>query len=93
MIDKSSSCTLRTEIRQVLLNVWDPVGIRDEPNSQNEYDSYIGRISDLLQNHATEAEVMDYLLWAVRENMGFDAATHEHMRTTATALRKIEIPS
>lgn len=28
-------------VREILLHEWDPVGIKNEPNAQDEYDSYI----------------------------------------------------
>ena len=90
MFDKTQSRSLRTKIRRVLLDVWDPIGIKDEPNAQDEYDGYIGSIYDLVLKQATESEMIDYLLWAARDNMGLDA-TREDMRETASALCKIEI--
>ena len=35
MIDKYESRRIRAEIRQVLLTVWDPIGVADEPNAQD----------------------------------------------------------
>jgi len=40
MIDKYESRRIRVAIRNVLLGVWDPIGIKDEPNAQDEYDGY-----------------------------------------------------
>ena len=48
MIDKYESRRIRTEIRRVLMTVWDPIGVRDEPNAQDEYDSYLGGVFGLL---------------------------------------------
>ena len=45
MIDKATSRRIRAKIRHVLLEVWDPIGIKDEPNAQDEYDAYMGRSS------------------------------------------------
>jgi len=91
MIDKYQSRFIRVKVRKVLLNTWDPIGINDEPNAQNEYDNYIGPIFDLLVSNASDAALIDYLYWAVHENMGFDAASKEDMLDTVSALRKIDI--
>jgi hypothetical protein len=40
----------------VFLDVRDPIGIRDEPNAQTEYDGYIGPIFDLLSSGATDVQ-------------------------------------
>lgn len=91
MIEKYESRRIRVAIRHVLLNTWDPVGIRDEPNAQDEYDSYVGRLYELLVNNASDAELTDYLYWVVHELMGLDGATRLDMATTVEALRKIPL--
>lgn len=79
-------------MRGVLLNTWDPIGINDEPNAQNEYDGYIGELYDLLVSGAPDSALLDYLYWAVYENMGLDASSREDMQETVDALRKIDFP-
>jgi hypothetical protein len=70
MIDKSHSRAIRLQIRGILLDIWDPIGIKDEPNAQNEYDGYIGSIYDLLVSKASDDSLIDYLHWAVHDSMG-----------------------
>jgi hypothetical protein len=36
MLDKATSRRVRAQIRHALLNVWDPIGIKEEPNAQDE---------------------------------------------------------
>jgi hypothetical protein len=60
-IDKTDSRRIRVEIRHVLLNIWDPIGVSNEPNARDEYDGYIGQIHDLLVGKATQSELVDYL--------------------------------
>lgn len=90
-IDKPESRRIRALIHQVLLEVWDPIGIKDEPNAQNEYDGYIGKVYDLLVCHADDSQLIDYLYWATHDNMGFDAATKSDMKDTVEALKKIPL--
>ena len=78
-------------MRHVLLEVWDPIGIKDEPNAQNEYDGYIGKLYDLLVSHADDSQLIDYLYWAVHDNMGLDAASRTDMQNTVAALKKIPL--
>jgi len=52
---------LLVEIRRVLLNVWDPIGIRDEENAKDEYDSYIGDVFRLLVSGASDEAMQDHL--------------------------------
>lgn len=91
MVDKITSRLFRAQIRKVLLNVWDPIGVQNEPNAQDEYDGYIGEIYGLLVKKATDQEITDRLLYIVRERMGLDAANAEDMQPTVRALRGIRL--
>ncbi len=90
MIDKAQSRRIRVQIRHVLLETWDPIGIRDEPNAQDEYDGYMGEVFDLLVRRAPDSAILDYLLWAANEHMGL-SAKREDMLPTILELRKINL--
>lgn len=92
LIDKAESRRIRVQMRHVLLEVWDPIGVKDEPNAQDEYDSYIGRLYELLVSRAPNSELVDYLYWAVHDAMGLDAATRADMNATVEALKLIPLP-
>jgi hypothetical protein len=90
-IDKTESRRIRVLIRHVLLEVWDPIGIKDEPNAQDEYDGYIGKLYELLVSHTDDSQFVDYLHWAVHDHMGLDAASRSDMEPTVEALKKIRL--
>lgn len=52
---------IQDRIRQVLLHEWDPIGVRDVPEAQDEYDSYVGGVYRLLASGASEDEIVDHL--------------------------------
>jgi hypothetical protein len=91
LIDKAESRRVRMEIRRVLMDVWDPIGVRDEPNAQDEYDGYIGKLYDLLTSNAPDSDLTEHLYWAAHNQMGFDAAQPSDMLSTVEALRRIEL--
>ncbi len=91
-IDKYESRRIRVQIRHVLLAIWDPIGVKDEPNAKDEYDGYIGRIYELLTSDASDTELTEYLYWAVHDHMGLDRATRPDMAATVAALREIRLP-
>ena len=39
-----STTISRKQIRHVMISVWDPISIADEPACANEYDAYVDRI-------------------------------------------------
>jgi hypothetical protein len=91
MIDKYESRRIRVEIRHVLMQVWDPIGIRDEPNAQDEYDGYLGKIYEPLVRGASDEGIAQYLCSVVTERMEL-RATADGMADTVAALRRIQLP-
>ncbi|MEO6804511.1 MAG: hypothetical protein ABI286_06600 [Edaphobacter sp.] len=87
---KEQSREVRCAIRRTFLEVWDPIGITDEPNAQDEYDGYIGRAFELLTTGDSDKEIIEYLNWAA-ERMGMDGST-ARLETVVMALRQIPIP-
>jgi hypothetical protein len=90
-IDKPESRGIRAQIQRVLLEVWDPIGVKDEPNAQDEYDGYIGGLHELIVSGAPDSELIEYLYWAAHDHMGLDAARRSDMGSTVEALRKIPL--
>ena len=57
-------------IRSVLRLEWDPIGVRDEPRAQDEYDMYAPKIAALLDGGARASDVAGHLLAIERDRMG-----------------------
>ncbi len=91
MIENNESPQIRAAIRLVLIAVWDPIGIQDEPNAQNEYDSYLDGVYELLVSGASDSDIEDHLWRIVSDSMGLDAAKKSDMTDTVKALRQIPI--
>jgi hypothetical protein len=92
-IDKADSRRIRVQIRHVLLEIWDPIGVKDEPSAQNEYDGYLGEVYELLTRQASDEAIQDHLWRIVTEGMGLDAAKRSDMLDTVNALRRIPLTS
>lgn len=58
------------EIHDVLLNVWDLIGVSDIESAQDEYDSYIGKIYALLLKGANAKRLERHLWWIESIYMG-----------------------
>ena len=65
---------IQEQIRQILLNDWDPIGIRDVPEAQDEYDSYVGGVYRLLADGASAVEVAKHLAHVEGEQMGLPSS-------------------
>ncbi len=55
-------------IRDVLLHEWDPIGVSDEPDAQDEYDSYVGRIQGMLTRHEPRHAIVEHL-WNIETHL------------------------
>ncbi|MEI8329518.1 MAG: hypothetical protein WCG14_05940 [Chlamydiia bacterium] len=82
---------LMEEIQKILLKEWDPIGIQDIPEAQDEYDSYVSDIYKLIQSKRTESEVFDYLWGIETEHMGL-SGDKKHTQTIAHKLFKLSAP-
>ncbi len=91
MIEDDEIRNAKAAIRRVLMDVWDPIEIRDGPGAQNEYDSYLEGINDLLVGGASDDSIEEHLWRIVAETMGLDAAKKSDMTETVKALRQIPL--
>jgi hypothetical protein len=89
LMPKEQAREVRCAIRRVFLGVWDPIRIGDEPNAQDEYDGYIGRVFELLVTGGSDKEIIEHLLWAT-ERMGMDGS-RASLQTVTAALRQIDL--
>lgn len=75
-------------IAEVLLRDWDPIGIADVPEAQDEYDSYVGPVYGLLISRSALTKIVEYLWWAETEHMGL---TGSRTRTEHIARRLLQV--
>ncbi len=61
MVEKYRSREIRCQIRRILMDEWDPIGVSDTPEAADEYDLYIGGVYELLERGASEANIYAYL--------------------------------
>ena len=76
---------IMNEIKTILLKEWDLIGIQDIPEAQDEYDSYILSIYQLIQLKKSEEEVFNYLWRIETEHMGL-SGNKQHTKTIAHKL-------
>jgi hypothetical protein len=73
------------------MDVWDPIGIKDEPNAQDEYDGYLGGVYELLVSGASDENIQEHLWRIATERMGL-SPNKSDMADTIKALRQIPLP-
>ena len=77
---------IQESIKRVLLQDWDPIGVSDVPEAQDEYDAYVGGVYRLLASGASEDEIIEHLHRVESDVMGMPAADREGLRGVARKL-------
>jgi hypothetical protein len=78
-------------IRQVLLHDWDPIRVSEEPEAQNEYDSYVGGVYQLLASGASAQEIADHL-WEIEDDrMGLSRPDPAALLPVARKLKALDV--
>jgi hypothetical protein len=90
MMEKKEAGRIQAEIRGVLMERWDPIGINDQPACWDEHDSYIGGALKLLLENGSDGDLVEYLRRIVRDRMEL-SADEGAIGNTINALRKIRL--
>ena len=77
------------EVKEVLFQEWDPIGVNSNPECHDEYDSYVGTIVRLLQSEADEYKIAERLHNLRRVGMGLGSADEERDRQIARRLKNL----
>lgn len=72
-------------IKQILLEEWDPIGVKDVPEAQDEYDSYISGVYHRLIHRVPKHELFDYLWEVENDHMGL----YGNRSRTETVIEKL----
>jgi hypothetical protein len=51
-------------VREVLLREWDPIGVNEIPEAQDEYDGYVGRICLMMERGESRYRIAERL-WQI----------------------------
>ena len=74
-----------------MLQDWDPIGVSDVPEAQDEYNAYVGGVYRLLASKASEDEIVEHLFKIERDTMGLPAVDREGLRAVARKLMGLNV--
>jgi len=87
--NKYQSRENRQRVCAMLMEHWDPIGVRGIEEASDEYDRYVGEVHVMLMDHrASEGEIEQYLYDTATDYMGLEPhdALEERCTTTAHVL-------
>ncbi|WP_156381030.1 hypothetical protein [Pseudolabrys sp. Root1462] len=79
----------RAMVHDLLMREWDPIGVRDVPQAQDEYDAYVSKAYVMVMHDGASIEqVADYLYTIETEYMGLgkSAEAKDRARKVAVSL-------
>ena len=74
------------EVKNILMNDWDPIGVKSNPNAKAEYDQYALRIVGMLYNGTTQDSLADYLDKIVTEDLGLSSNKNKSIEVSKKLL-------
>ena len=83
------STNLRSRIREILINDWDPSDASRSEAARQTYDAYISPLADLIRSGADEAALIAFLKERESEIMCFPALGESHLKRIASKLRAL----
>lgn len=90
-ISKQTALGILSEIRRILWEHWDPIGVNDEPKAFGEYDSYADGIYDLLMRGVSDDEIAQQLHSYEAVNMELHRRTNEQRMAVVKELRIVDL--
>ena len=77
-------------LHNALLNEWDPIGVKNTLQCQEEYDNYIPKLYQIISKSNTADKIFDYLWWLETDYIGIAKSDNElAKKATAKFARKL----
>jgi hypothetical protein len=75
------------ELRRILMEEWDPIGVRGVPEAADEYDGYLGPLAARLREGASAEVIAGYLSEVEEDRIGLGESATSRKRNQALAAR------
>jgi hypothetical protein len=82
---------IQAAIGVILLRDWDPLGVRDVPKAQDEYDGYVAGVYRLLVSGAHPQAVAEHLCAVERERMALGQRQPADLLQVAKKLCRLDV--
>ena len=82
---------IQRAIGEVLLRNWDPLGVKDEPQAQDEYDAYVGGVYHLIASGATAKQIAEHLVRIETDRLGYPDTDPKMLIPLANKLLRLNV--
>ena len=91
MSDRERAREIQASIARLLMEEWDPIGVRDAPEATGEYDAYVGGVYRLLASGASTESIAEHLAAIERDHMGLEGAHRVSLLAVAAKLVRLDV--
>jgi hypothetical protein len=85
---RDSMNILEAKVQMILLQEWDPIGVKDIPEASDEYDRYVSNLCRMLCMGESTANIYSHLRWIETERIGLDG---DEQHTFLIAARLVDL--
>jgi hypothetical protein len=82
---------IQRAIGEVLLRNWDPLGVKDVPQAQDEYDSYVGGVYRLIASGASAKQIAEHLVRIETDRLGYPDTDPKMLIPLANKLLRLNV--
>lgn len=82
---------LRQEVRKILLNEWDPLGVKGFPHAQDQYDEYLHEFTQFVWSDSSLGTIVDRFENLERHRMGLNHSDRSRLQEVAKALKSLNV--
>ena len=87
---KQPRAETEAEIARILLDQWDPLLVREQPGTHDEYTGYAHDLYSLLARGASDMEIVRALHRAERDDLNHPELMSRDLSSLMRALREVE---
>lgn len=82
---------IQQAIGRILLEDWDPIGVRGDAEAQGEYDGYVGGVYRLVASGSSDRVIAEHLCALEVGHMGLGEASPEDRLSVARKLASLSL--
>src|SRR2546430_14126838 len=88
---KERAKRVRAYIADILRRHWAPIGVKNEPAAQDEYDAYVGGVYQLIAGGASARQIAEHLVTIETDSLGFVDTDPKMLIPVAERLLKLNV--
>lgn len=90
LVNKNKIISDKEIINEILFKIWDPIGLENEIDFSNEYDSYAGQLLGMIYRKESQENLVNFLNNVELNFMGLKPSFEKNKIVISKILKKIK---